>query len=149
MNDLDGYTLHESVPAPEEYMALREAAGMPARSLEGARAGLPNTVYGVSVRRDRAGDDHPRGDTDGELVGMGRVVGDGGTTYVLSDVAVDPAVQGRGLGTRITEALVEWVDEHAPSRAYVTLVADVEGFYERFGFERTAPDSHAMFRRVE
>lgn len=144
MSDLpNGYILDETVPTPEQYMALREAAGMPARSIEGARAGLPNTVYGVTVRQ-------VDGDSEGDgPVGMGRVVGDGGTTYVLSDVAVDPEHQGRGLGTGITSALVEWVDANAPPRAYVTLVADVEGFYERFGFERTAPDSHAMFKRVE
>lgn len=131
------YTLHEQLPSPERFVALREAAGMAPRTLEATERGLPNSCYGVTVVRDD------------EVVGMGRIVGDGGTVFQLSDIAVHPDHQGRGLGTRITRALVDWLHENAPPSAYVNLVADVEGFYERFGFEPTAPASVGMFIRIE
>ncbi|MDS0294410.1 GNAT family N-acetyltransferase [Halogeometricum luteum] len=133
----DDYELVRGTPDPETFCALREAAGLSARSLEGARRGLPNTLFGVRAERR------------GEVVGMARVVGDGGTVYEIVDVAVDPAHQGRGLGSAMVEELVGYLDREAPPRAYVSLLADVEGFYERWGFERTAPGSRGMFRRVD
>jgi len=57
--------------------------------------------------------------------------------------------QGRGLGTRVMNALMAFVEANAPSDAYVALFADVEGFYERWGFEPTAPASRGMFRRTD
>ena len=131
------FDLRESLPTPTEFVALRDAAGMAPRSPAAAEVGLPNSLYGVTVVHDET------------VVGMGRVVGDGGTVFQLTDTVVHPDYQGQGLGTEITRALVDWVDANAPPSAYVNLVADVEGFYERFGFEPTAPASHAMYRRVE
>ena len=131
------YEVREAVPSVADYRRLRAAAGLSPRTREAAERGLPNTVFGVSVVHE------------GETVGMGRIVGDGGTAYQIVDIAVLPDHQGRGLGSRIMEALMAYLDEHAPPSAYVSLVADVDGFYEKFGFEDTAPASKGMFRRVE
>ena len=60
------YTLHVGTPAKEDYLGLRIRAGLTPKTAEGAAAGLPNTVFAVVIRKD------------GEAVGMGRVVGDGG-----------------------------------------------------------------------
>ncbi|ELZ10929.1 GCN5-like N-acetyltransferase [Halovivax asiaticus JCM 14624] len=135
----DGYTLRREVPTTETFLVLREAAGMPPRSRDGAERGLPNSLFGVTVVHEP---------TD-EPVGMGRVVGDGGTVYQLCDMAVHPDHQGRGLGTAIMSAIDDWIAETAPPNAYVNLFADVDGFYERFGFEATRPASNGMFRRTE
>ncbi|SEO35457.1 Acetyltransferase (GNAT) domain-containing protein [Halogranum amylolyticum] len=131
------YALRESLPTPKEFVALREAAGMTSRTLKAAERGLPNSCYGVTVVHD------------GDVVGMGRIVGDGATVLQLTDIAVHPDHQGRGLGTEITQALVDWLHENAPPSAYVNLVADVDGFYEQFGFEPTAPASKGMYLRIE
>ncbi|MCU4972243.1 GNAT family N-acetyltransferase [Halobacteria archaeon AArc-m2/3/4] len=137
--DADPYTIREQLPSPETFAALREAAGMPPRSLEGLERGLPNSLYGVIAVHDP---------TD-EIVGMGRIVGDGGAVYQISDMAVHPDHQRRGLGTRIMAALETYLEETAPPDAYVNLVADVDGFYERFGYEETRPASKGMYRRTE
>ncbi|SFL08278.1 Acetyltransferase (GNAT) family protein [Halogranum rubrum] len=131
------YELRETPPTPEEFVGLRAAAEMMSRTLDAAERGLPNSCYAVTVAHDE------------EVVGMGRVVGDGGTVFQLTDIVVHPDHQGQGLGTEITQALVDWLHEHAPSSAYVNLMADVDGFYERFGFERTAPASKGMYLRIE
>ncbi|SFC24750.1 N-acetylglutamate synthase, GNAT family [Halobiforma haloterrestris] len=142
MTDTDGtdpYAIREELPAPETFARLREAAGMTSRSLEGIERGLPNSLYGVVAVHEPTG----------EVVGMGRIVGDDGTVYQLSDMAVHPDHQGRGLGTRIMEHLEDYIEETAPPNAYVNLMADVDGFYERFGYEETRPASKGMYRRTE
>ncbi|WP_435180250.1 GNAT family N-acetyltransferase [Halorussus sp. AFM4] len=128
------YRLRDAAPSPEEYAALRDAAGMGSRSEAAARRGLPDSIYAVTVREEVTGD----------LVGMGRLVGDGGCFYQVVDIAVHPDHQGQGLGTRVVDALLDYCREDAPDSAYISLLADVDGFYERFGFEATAPDSKGM-----
>lgn len=139
MSTSDTYDLRDRSPTSEEFVALRDAAGMAPRSKEGVERGLPNTLFGV-VAID---------ESTGETVGMGRIVGDGGTVLVLSDIAVHPNHQGQGLGTQIVASLMEFVEREAPPRTYVSLMADVEGFYEQFGFEEGYPDVRGMYYRTE
>ncbi|WP_440988922.1 GNAT family N-acetyltransferase [Haloarchaeobius baliensis] len=138
--DSSTYELREEPPTPERFVELRDAAGMSHRTLEAARAGVPNSHHAVTVVA--------REDGTETVVGMGRVVGDGGTVFQLTDIVVHPDHQGRGLGTEITDALVTHLRETAPESAYVNLMADVDGFYERWGFEPTAPASRGMFLRI-
>jgi len=74
-------------------------------------------------------------------VGMGRIIGDNGTVFTVVDIAVAPALQGRGLGKRILAALDAWLQANVPESAYVTLVADGDAkyLYAKFGFAESAP----------
>ncbi|MBP1921668.1 GNAT superfamily N-acetyltransferase [Halorubrum alkaliphilum] len=135
----DGYELREGTPSVAAFIRLRRAAGMADRSREAVERGLPNTTYGVHVvggRRDHA-------------VGMARIVGDGGSVFQVSDMAVAEPHQGQGIGTAMMDALVAWLHGHAPDGGYVNLFADVDGFYERWGFERSAPASNGMWIRTD
>ena len=103
-----------------------------------AARGLPSTLFAVCVR-------------DGEqLVGMGRVVGDGGLNFEVVDVAVHPDYQRQGIGYRIMEMLMEAVNEVAPPTALVSLLADqgAPGLYRKFGFKPSAPASIGMALRI-
>lgn len=135
------YTLHERVPTAERLARLRDLNEMGARSTAGLRRGLPNSLFGVVVTTDEDG--------ARRVVATGRVVGDGGSVFQICDTVVHPDHQGRGLGTRVMDALMAYVEETAPPKAYVNLLADVEGFYERWGFEPTAPVSRGMFLRTD
>jgi GNAT superfamily N-acetyltransferase len=130
----DGIELVERFPSVDDYRRLRLAAGMTPKSAEAARRGLPNTLYGLSLLRD------------GEVVGMGRVIGDGGCFFIVADIAVLPELQGRGLGRRIMAALDAWLRANVPASAYVNLVADGDAkyLYAKFGFAETAPHSVNM-----
>jgi GNAT superfamily N-acetyltransferase len=132
------YVLEERLPTVDEFLELRAAAGMARRSRAAVEQGLPNSLFGVVVTHDP---------TD-ETVAMGRVVGDGGSVFHVTDMAVHPDHQRRGLGTRVMAAILDYIDETAPPRAYVNLMADVDGFYEQFGFEETRPASKGMYRRT-
>jgi GNAT superfamily N-acetyltransferase len=131
--------LQLQVPAQKEYLALRVAAGLSAMSPEGAREGLAGSWCAVCVRSGE------------ELIGMGRVVGDGGLFLFVVDIAVAPAWQHRGLGRRIMQALMEQVHARAHPRTMVGLIADgtANRLYEQFGFKLTAPAAQGMLLRIE
>jgi ribosomal protein S18 acetylase RimI-like enzyme len=138
-DETDPYAIREELPTPERFARLREVADMQPRSLEAIERGLPNSLYGAIAVYEPSG----------EVVGMGRIIGDGGAVYQISDMAIHPDHQRRGLGTRIMERLETYLEREAPSGAYVNLVADVDGFYERFGYETVRPASRGMHRRLE
>ena len=125
----DDIVLVERFPDVDGYLRLRAAAGMHEKTREAAARALPNTLYGVQLQRD------------GELVAMGRVIGDNGCFFTVVDIAVAPEWQGQGLGKRIMAALDAWLLRNVPPSAYVTLVADGDAkyLYEKFGFVESAP----------
>jgi ribosomal protein S18 acetylase RimI-like enzyme len=126
--------LKAEIPGPDEFIALRATAGLSPRTPEAARLGLPRSLFAVCVRVEQ------------ELIGMGRVVGDGGCSFQIVDIAVHPDYQRQGLGTRIMQALMQYIRESAPNSAHVSLLADggAQALYRKFGFELTAPDSVGM-----
>jgi GNAT superfamily N-acetyltransferase len=130
----DDITLVERFPDADTYRRMRVEAGLSPKTAEAARRGLANTLYGVSLVRE------------GEIVGMGRIIGDNGTVFTVVDIAVAPALQGKGLGKRILAALDAWLQANVPESAYVTLVADGDAkyLYAKFGFAETAPVSVNM-----
>jgi len=135
----DAYAIRDRLPTVEAFQSLRAAADMAERSRAAVEQGLPNSLYGAVAVHEPSG----------ETVGMARVVGDDGSVFHVCDMAVHPDHQRQGLGTRLMEAVLAYVEETAPPRAYVNLVADVDGFYEQFGFEETRPASKGMYLRTE
>ena len=117
--------LAEQGPGAAEYMALRVACGLSARTEEAAVRGLRGSLFAVTAR------------VQGRLVGMGRVIGDGGSFAQITDIAVHPDVQGRGLGHRIVGHLVDWCERELPESCYLSLIADppADRLYAKFGFE--------------
>lgn len=125
------------MPSVEVFRRLRTDAGLSDKDPEAVASALPNTWHGVLLHHQ------------GEPIGMGRIIGDGGTAFQIVDVCVHPAHQGRGLGKRIMAALTEELERRAPATAYVSLIADgpARFLYEKFGFVDTAAhDSVGMYR---
>jgi len=129
--------LKAEIPGPDEFIALRAAAGLSPRTPEAARLGLPRSLFAVCIRMEQ------------ELIGMGRVIGDGGCSFQIVDIAVHPDYQRQGLGTQIMQALMQYIRDSAPNSAHVSLFADrgAQALYRKFGFELTAPDSVGMLLR--
>ncbi|MFE6286450.1 GNAT family N-acetyltransferase [Streptomyces sp. NPDC057877] len=141
MNHATGpYTLRAGVPSVEVFRRLRTDAGLSDKAPEAVALALPNTWYGVVLHHES------------EPIGMGRIIGDGGTAFQVVDICVHPAHQGRGLGKRIMAALVEELEHRAPATAYVSLIADgpARFLYEKFGFADTAAHgSIGMYRSMD
>ncbi len=131
---MSDYRLVERVPSVEDYNRVRTGAGLGRRDPAAADVGLPNTLFGVCVESGR------------RVVGIGRIIGDGGLFFQVVDVAVLPEHQGEGLGTMVMYALMSWLRDNAPTDAYVQLVAE-EGavtFYEKYGFRARTPEGSGM-----
>jgi ribosomal protein S18 acetylase RimI-like enzyme len=134
---MNNRTVLDRLPTPSEHRRLAEAVGwahafdwetMPA-SLEGSLAGV--------VALD-----------DSQVVGMGRLVGDGVKYFYVQDLAVLPAYQGQGIGTALLRRLLDYVARTAPATAFVGLFATNEAIslYQRDGF--TPGDMTGMFQLV-
>jgi ribosomal protein S18 acetylase RimI-like enzyme len=79
-----------------------------------------------------------------QLVGFGRATSDGVFRAVLWDVVVAGEHQGRGLGRRIVEALLQEPALQGVERVYL-MTTNSSGFYEQLGF--TAVDSQRLMLR--
>ena len=138
MNESDSLNYTMIPPSVDEYTRLRESVGFAARSPEAAGKGLAGGLFTVTVR-------------DGEAaVGMARVVGDGGCSFLVVDVIVLPEYQRRGIGRRMMEMLDSWMVSNIPPGGMVSLLGDAPGrrLYEEFGFNYTYPESVGMKRRI-
>jgi len=131
-----GYQLVERDPTVAEYQRLRRAVGWSEMTEEGLAVGLPRALFSVVL------------ELDGEAIGCGRVVGDGGLYFYVQDVIVLTEHRGRGLGRLIMDAVMGYLEETAKPGAFVGLMAakDVAPFYERFGFAVRPERQPGMFR---
>lgn len=125
----------ENVLTYEDYFRLRESVGWMNFSKEQAQRALSNSAYMVTAV-----------DSD-KTVGMGRLVGDG-IYYIIADIVVCPDYQKRGIGTKITDMLIEYVSQETPvgGRSSIQLIAEkgVEDFYKKAGF-KVIPHEHCGF----
>jgi GNAT superfamily N-acetyltransferase len=125
------YEIIEKLPTAEEYRSLRALVGWGLHDVDVIERAMPNSLYGVCAY------------VDGVIVGMARVIGDGGLTYYVQDVIVHPGYQRRGIGTRIMDRVMAYIAMHAAQNSVVGLMAATgkEPFYEKYGFTRR-PNEH-------
>ena len=136
---MSDFTLVAGTPSVDDFLRLRKVSGLSEKTRAAAEAGLPNTWFAVTVQHD------------GRAVGMGRIIGDGGTAFQVVDIAVEPDHQGKGLGKTIMAALVEHIHANAPPSAYVSMIADGDArhLYAKYGFEPVMPASIGMALRLK
>ena len=130
--------IEDKIPELDDFIRLRNVSGLSFKSREAARKGLPHTLFGVVAYTE-----------NNRAIGMGRVVGDGGTCFTICDIAIDPDYQGKGVGKLIMERILGYIEHNVPQTAFVNMIADKPGFYEKFGFKRTAPEAVGMYIRKE
>ncbi len=133
-----GYQLVDTAPPLDRYVALRRESGLTPVSQEQAAAALGGSWFAC----------HAVHEPSHEVVGMGRLIGDGGWYFIVADMAVLPSHQRRGLGDAVLTRLLDEVHQRAPAGAYVTLMADAPGrrLYERHAFTARAPRTIGMAR---
>ena len=112
-------------PTAEEYIDLRLRSGMGAKDLNRSQIALDHSLFVASIY-----------DND-LLVAFGRIAGDGGITYVVSDIMVDEAYRRRGLADQIMQAIDRYFDEHTHEDSYICLVANrpADRLYLKHRFE--------------
>ncbi len=126
------FTTKFQPPDTENFLRLRKITGLSPRSNKAAELGLQNSLFAVTIFDEE------------KVIGMGRVVGDGGLNFEIVDIAVDPEYQGKGFGKQIMTNIMNYLDDNAPEGCYISLIADVPALYEKFGFKKTAPKAEGM-----
>lgn len=110
-----------------EFLEMVESVGWKTYSELQVEKALKNTMYMVKAT------------VDGELAGIGRVVGDYSIVCVLTDICVKPEFQGHGIGLKITNELKRLIEtnvsEGEKMQIELTPTAGNEAFYEKAGFK--------------
>ena len=104
-----------------------------------AQTSLDHSIFSVTVKEDQ------------EVIGMGRIIGDGAIYFYIQDIVVHPEHQGKGIGREIMKALVNYLEENAPDQAFIGLFAS-EGkvdFYQKFDFHDYSPTMTGMFKVIQ
>ena len=110
----------------EDFIKLRKTTGWREIKLQQARRGIENAAYIVSAV------------VDGETVGMGRLVSDGGYTALICDIIVLPEHQGKGIGKTIVSMIMDYIrNSMEPGESVLVNLMAAKGkepFYKKFGF---------------
>ena len=110
-----------------EFLEMVESVGWKTYSKLQVEKALKNTMYMVKAT------------VDGNLAGIGRVVGDYSIVCILTDICVKPEFQGHGIGLRITNELKKLIEinvsEGEKMQIELTPTAGNEAFYEKAGFK--------------
>ncbi len=120
-------TLNKNNITVDEYLYLRERVNWNKLSSEQARLAIDNSLYFVKAVS-----------SDGSVVGMGRIVGDGAVICYIQDLVVLPEVQHQGVGSLIINELKEYVNglrrENTTMMLGLMCAKGREPFYEKHGF---------------
>ncbi|GAA0741963.1 GNAT family N-acetyltransferase [Clostridium oceanicum] len=124
-------------PSAREYLSLRMKTGMGRKDLSKSEIALKNSLFIVSLWEKE------------KLIGLGRIVGDEGITYVVSDIMVHPDYQGRGFGKMIMKEIDSYLEKNTDKDAYVCLIANkpADKLYSKFGFEYVQSKGCGMKRK--
>lgn len=111
----------------DEFFEMVESVGWNTYSRQQLEKALQNTMYMVKAT------------VNGELAGMGRVVGDYSIVCVLTDICVKPEFQRQGIGLKIVLELKKLIEDNVSDgekmQIELTPTAGNEDFYTKAGFK--------------
>jgi len=131
--------LEYRTPTVSEYKQLRASVGWWETDEKATEVALNNSLFSVvAIENDN-------------IVGLGRVAGDGGLYFYIQDLVVHPDFQKNGLGKRLMEELMSYLRANAKSGAFVGLMAakGLEKYYESFGFKARNEDAPGMYQVIK
>ena len=110
----------------QDYVSLRSSVGWNNFAEEQLSKSISSSLYNLTVVDNN------------ETIAMGRLIGDG-MYYLLVDIVVKPEFQGKGIGSKIIDMLLAYVENNTPKggRSSVQLIAEKgkEEFYIKKGFK--------------
>lgn len=123
-------------PTAEDYVNLRLRSGMGNKNLKRSQIALENSLFTASLYDEE------------RLVAFGRVVGDSGITYVVSDIMVDEEYQRNGFAELIMKEIDNYFEEHAHEDSYICLIANhpADKLYCKHRFEYLPENRCGMLR---
>ncbi len=124
-------------PKVEDYIDLRMRSGMGDKDLVRSQKAIENSLFTVSIYDQE------------KLIAFGRIVGDAGITYVVSDIMVDEKYWRRGLANKIMQAIDTYLKENTFEDSYVCLIANkpADVLYHKYKFAYLPDNKCGMLRR--
>jgi len=129
-------TIVHRKPTAEEFESLVESVGFRGHDYSAVEVALSNTLFCVCAEENQ------------RTFGVGRVIGDGEMSLLLTNVMVRPTHQRKGIGSLIVTALCSAV-ERLPYKNIVLEAVPQPGsalFYERLGFRASRDGPAGMVR---
>lgn len=136
----DKFCLKLESPIVEDFLTLRNKVGWGDLDANLAEKSLNNSLFHVIIRYDD------------QLVGMGRVVGDGAMYFYIQDVVVDPSYQKQGIGAALMDKIEGYLSDVTSQGSTIGLLAaqGKEGFYSRYDYTQRPNSSlgHGMCKFI-
>ncbi|MGL5256800.1 MAG: GNAT family N-acetyltransferase [Proteocatella sp.] len=125
-----------NTPKAEDYVSLRMRSGMGNKDIQRSRVALNNSLFTVSIYENQ------------KLIAFGRIVGDGGITYVVSDIMVDSDYQRKGLAEKIMNAIDDYFEKNTYEDSYICLIANhpADLLYKKHKFKYLDQNKCGMLR---
>lgn len=118
----------------EEYLYIRKCVNWKLLAQKQAELAIEKSLYIVKAVDD-----------SGNVIGMGRIVGDGAVVCYIQDLVVMPEYQGKGVGSMIINNLIEFVREISCDDTTMMLclmcAKGRETFYKKHGFTARPTDA--------
>ena len=126
------------LPNSLDYINLRVNSGMGnKKSIERVNIALKNSLFTISLYDEK------------KLIGMGRIIGDGGISYAVTDIMVDKEYQGKGYGKLIMKEIDNYFSKNTDEDCYIILIANLpaDSLYSKFSFEYLPDSKCGMLRK--
>ena len=126
------------LPNGSDYINLRINSGMGSKkSIERVETAIKNSLFIISLYDDK------------KLIGMGRIIGDAGISYAVTDIMVDKEYQGKGYGKLIMKEIDDYFSENTDEDCYIILIANLpaDNLYSKFSFEYLPNSKCGMLRK--
>jgi len=108
---MTGYSYIERNPSTEEYLNVRNSVTSDVPGKDVVEIALKNSLFAVCAIWQE------------QVIGYGRVIGDGGMYYYIQDVFVMPDHQGKGVGREIMNAIMNYFRLNVPGSALIGLMS--------------------------
>jgi GNAT superfamily N-acetyltransferase len=116
----------ENVLTANDFILLHKKMGLAEFSIKQVKKSMAHNLFSIVAV------------SDDEIIGMGRLLGDGALFWYINDILVLTEHQGKGIGRDIVKGLIQYIKENSILNTSVTIylfcAKDKEGFYEKLGF---------------
>lgn len=114
----------------DDYIQVRDTANFMPYSKSYHKESIKNSLHTCVIYKDN------------DPAAIARLVGDNKLTFFIKDVVVKPEYRGMGLGKKVLNDILNYIEENAAPNAYIALMAskESENFYKKFGFIKRPND---------
>lgn len=132
-NNKEEIKILENKLTAEEFTVLQEAVGFGTPNFNQTKKAIENSIYTLSAYKND------------EIVGMGRLVGDGARNFYIQDLFIKPEFQKKGIGKSIVNKLLEYIRENGMKNCDIKVglmaAKGKDQFYEKLGFRARPNDN--------